>query len=129
MLRPTMPNTGISAALGGMLILSGVIWNDPASAQMRGPRSIDQEMEHLTKELELTPAEQQEIRPLLLEHRQRLQALFDQNPSTPRQALGTQIHAISDDTHHAIEKLLTDHQRELARTMQAHMHGEGRPHS
>src|ERR1700756_3288751 len=88
--RPTIRNTRISAALGGMLILSGVIWNDPASAQMRGPRSIDQEMEHLTKELELTPTEQQEIRPLLLEHRQRLQALFDQNPSTSRQTLRAQ---------------------------------------
>ena len=72
MLRPTMRNTLISAALGGMLIVGGVIWNDTASAQMHGPRSIDQEMDHLTKELELTAAEQKAIMPLLLEHRQRI---------------------------------------------------------
>jgi hypothetical protein len=122
-----MRNTLISAALGGTLILCGVIWNDTTSAQPRGPRTIDQEMNHLTKELELTPAEQSAIMPLLLEHRQRIQALFDQHPSTPRQALMTQIHAISDDTHHEIEALLTDHQRELAKAMQARMHSEKRP--
>lgn len=110
-----------------MLILSNIIWNGTASAQTRGPRTIDQEMNHLTKELELTPNEQEEIRPLLLEHRQRIQALFDRRPSIPREALMTQIHAISDDTHHEIEELLTDHQRQLAKAMQARMHSENRP--
>jgi hypothetical protein len=129
MLRPTMRNKLISVALGGMLTLYGVIWNDTASAQARGPRTIDQEMEHLTKELELTSIEQTEIRPLLLEHRRRIQALFDQDPSAPREALRTQIHAISDNTHHEIEELLTDHQRQLAKVMQAHMHSENGPPS
>jgi uncharacterized phage-like protein YoqJ len=128
MLTPTMRNTLTSVVLGGMLILCGVSWNDTASAQMHGLRTIDQEMDHLTKELELTPAEQKEIRPLLLEHRQRIQALFDQSPSTPRAALRTKIHAISDDTHHEIEKLLTDHQRQLAKAMQERMHSEDGPH-
>ena len=123
-----MRNTSISVALGSMLIFCGVIWSDTASAQMHGARTIDQEMDHLTKELELTPAEQKEIRPLLLEHRQRIQALFDQSPSTPRAALRTQIHAISDDTHHEIEKLLTDHQRQLAKAMQERMHSEDGTH-
>jgi uncharacterized phage-like protein YoqJ len=124
-----MRKTLISAVLAGPLILGSFIWNDVASAQPRGYRTVDQEMEHLTKELELTPAEQREIRPLLLEHRQRIQVLFDQHPSTPREALRTQIHAISDDTHHEIEALLTDHQRQLAKAMQARMHTEHRPHS
>ena len=124
-----MRNTWITAALGGMLLVGGVIWNDTASAQTRGPRSIDQEMDHLTTELKLTATEQQEIRPLLLEHRQRIQALFDQYPSTSREVLRTQIHAISDDTHHEIEALLTDHQRQLVKVMQAHMHRESKPAS
>jgi hypothetical protein len=129
MLRPTMRNTLISAALGGMLIVGGVIWNDTASAQMHGPRSIDQEMDHLTKELELTAAEQKAIMPLLLEHRQRIQALFDQHPSAPREALMTQIHSISDDTHREIDELLTDHQKQLVKGMQARMHSGNRPPS
>ena len=128
MLQPIIRNTLVSVALGGMLIVGGIIWNDSASAQTRGPRSIDQEMDHLTKELELTAAEQKAIMPLLLEHRQRIQALFDQSPSTPRAALRTKIHAISDDTHHEIEKLLTDHQRQLAKAMQERMHSEDGTH-
>jgi hypothetical protein len=124
-----MRNTLISAALGGMLIVGGVIWNGAASAQTRGPRSIDQEMDHLTKELELTAAEQKAIMPLLLEHRQRIQTLFDQHPSTPREALRTQIHSISDDTHREIDELLTDHQKQLVKAMQARMHRGDRPPS
>src|ERR1700722_5724807 len=129
MLRPTTRNTLISVALGGMLIVGGLIWNDTASAQTRGPRSIDQEMDHLTKELELTAAEQKAIMPPLLEHRQRIQALFDQHPSTPREALMTQIHSISDDTHREIDELLTDHQKQLVKAMQARMHNGDRPPS
>jgi hypothetical protein len=124
-----MRNTLIPVALGGMFILGGVIWNSTASAQTRGPRTVDQEMAHLTKELELTPTEQKEIRPLLLEHRQRIQALFDKYPSTSREALRPQIHAISDDTHHEIEAFLSDHQRQLVNAMQARMHRENRPPS
>src|ERR1700688_1645008 len=129
MLRSTLRKTLIPIAFGGMLILGNVVWNGTASAQTRGPRNIAEEMNHLTKELELTPTEQKEIMPLLLEHRQRIQALFDQHPSTPREALRTQIHAISEDTHHEIEALLTDHQRQLAKAMQARMHSEKRPSS
>ena len=129
MLRPTMRNTLISVALGALLSVGGVVWNDTASAQTRGPRSIDQEMDHLTKELELTAAEQKAIMPLLLEHRQRIQVLFDQHPSTPREALRTQIHSISDDTHREIDELLTDHQRQLVKVMQARMHSRDSPPS
>ena len=124
-----MRNTLIAVAFGGLLIVGGVICNDTASAQTRGPRSIDQEMDHLTKELELTAAEQKAIMPLLLEHRQRIQALFDQHPSTPRDALRPQIHAISDDTHREIDQLLTDHQRQLVKVMQDRMHRGDRPPS
>lgn len=34
----------------------------------------------------------------------------------------------SDDTHHEIEKLLTDHQRQLAKAMQERMHSEDGTH-
>jgi hypothetical protein len=129
MLRSTMRKLLIPVVFGGMLSLCNVIWNGAASAQTGGPRTIDQEMNHLVKELQLTTAEQKKITPLLLEHRQRIQALFDQHPSIPREALRPQIHAISDDTHHEIEALLTDHQRQLAKAMQARMHSDNRPSS
>jgi protein CpxP len=89
---------------------------------IHGPRSIDQELDHLTKDLELTPNQRKQIRPLLGEHHDRIQALFDKNPGRSRQDLGPQIHAISDDTHHQIEALLTPHQKQLAKAMQERMH-------
>jgi len=94
------------------------------------PQSIDQELARLTKDLELTREQQQQVRPLLDEHHDRIQALLDKNPNASRRELGPQIHAISDDTHRKIHALLTDHQKELEKTMQQREHtGEenGRP--
>jgi hypothetical protein len=82
------------------------------------PQSIDQELAHLTKDLELTSQQQQQVRPLLEEHHDRIQALLDKNPTASRQELGPQIHAISDETHGKIHALLTDHQKELEKAMQ-----------
>jgi protein CpxP len=81
------------------------------------PQSIDQELARLTKDLELTPQQQQHILPLLDEHHDRIQALLDKNPTASRQELAPQIHAISDDTHREIHALLTDRQKELERAM------------
>jgi protein CpxP len=86
------------------------------------PQSIDQELARLTKDLELTPAQQQQVRPLLQEHHDKIQALLDKNPAASRQALGPQIHAISDKTHHEIHALLNAHQQELETAMQQREH-------
>ena len=89
------------------------------------PQSIDQELAHLTKALELTPEQQRQVQPLLEEHHDKIQALLDKNPTSARQELGPQIHAISDQTHHEIHALLTDHQRELEKTILQHGHSGG----
>jgi len=86
------------------------------------PQSIDQELARLTKDLELTPEQQQKVRPLLEEHHDRIQALLDKNPTASRQELAPQIHAISDETHRKIHALLTDHQKELEKAMQQREH-------
>jgi periplasmic protein CpxP/Spy len=92
-----------------------------ARPAIHGPRSIDQELDHLTKDLELTPDQRKQVRPLLDEHHDKIQALLDNNPKLSRQHLGPQIHAISDETHHKIEALLTEHQKQLAKAMQERM--------
>jgi hypothetical protein len=81
------------------------------------PGSIDQELARLTKDLELTPAQQKQVRTLLVEHHDKIQALFDKNPSASRQGLRPQIHAISDETHHEIHALLNAHQQVLEQAM------------
>jgi protein CpxP len=90
--------------------------------QIHTPQSIDQELAHLTKDLELTPEQQKQVRPLLDEHHDKIQALLDKNPTASRQELGPQIHAISDETHRRIHALLTDHQKELEKAMQQREH-------
>ena len=100
----------------------------PAREQLQrvhGPRSIDEELARLTKDLELTPKQQQEVRPLLEKHHDRIQELLDKNPTASRQQLGPQIHAISDQTHREIHALLTDRQRELEKLLVRREHNSG----
>jgi protein CpxP len=132
-----MRNRPFTLASGVMLMLGMA---GPAVAQDNGiqqpsarqqlqhihtPQSIDQELARLTKDLKLTPEQQQQVRPLLDEHHDRIQALLDKNPTASRQELGPQIHAISDDTHRKIHALLTDHQKELEKAMQQREHNGG----
>lgn len=91
---------------------------------IHGSRSIDQELDHLTKGLELTPNQLKQIIPLLEEHHDKIQALFENNPKLSREALGPQIHAISDQTHHQIGAMLSEHQKQLEKAMQERMHNE-----
>ena len=81
------------------------------------PQSIDEKLAQLTKDLELTPEQQKQVRPLLQEHHDKIQALLDKNPKASRRELASQIHAISDETHREIHALLTDHQKELEKAM------------
>jgi hypothetical protein len=90
--------------------------------QIHTPQSIDQTLARLTKDLELTPEQQQKVRPLLQQHHDRIQALLDKSPNASRQDLGPQIHANSDETHRQIHALLTDHQKELEKAMQQREH-------
>jgi uncharacterized phage-like protein YoqJ len=130
-----MQNRSFTLVCGVMLLFGTMI---PAVAQDNGgqqptaqqqlqlihrPQSIDQELARLTKVLELTPEQQQQVRPLLVEHHDRIQAVFDKNPTASRQELAPQIHSISDDTHRQIHALLTDHQKELEKEMPHNHHG------
>jgi periplasmic protein CpxP/Spy len=132
-----MRNRPFTLAYGVMLMLgmagaavaqdNGV--QEPSARQqlqhIHTPQSIDQELARLTKDLELTPQQQQQVRPLLEEHHDRIQALLDKNPTASRQKLAPQIHAISDQTHRKIHALLTDQQKELEKAMQQREHNGG----
>jgi periplasmic protein CpxP/Spy len=135
-----MRNRSFTAAYGVMLMLgiAGLATAQDNGAQqpsareqlqhIHTPRSLDEELAHLTKDLELTPDRQQQVRPLLQAHHDKIQAVLDKNPKASRQELGPQIHSISDETHREIHALLTDHQRELekAKLQREHNGGENR---
>ena len=121
--------------LCGITLMLGTI--GPALAQQDGvqqptarqqlqhihtPQSIDQELARLTKDLQLTAEQQQQVGDLLEEHHDKIQAVLDKNPTASRQELGSQIHAISDETHRGIHALLTDRQKEMEKAMQQREH-------
>ena len=122
--RPFTLAFGVMLMLGmaGPVVAQSNWGQQPSARQqlehIHAPQSIDQELARLTKDLELTPEQQQQVRPLLQEHHDRIQAVLNKNPTASRQQLDQQIHAISDDTHRQIHALLTDHQRELEKAMQ-----------
>ena len=137
-----MRNGPFTLAYGAMLMLgmAGRAIAQDAVAQDKGiqqpsareqhqhihtPQSIGQELARLTKDLELTPEQQKQVRPLLEEHHDKIQALLDKNPKASRQELGPQIHATSDETHRKIHALLSDHQKELEKAMQQREHSGG----
>ena len=119
---------GIVLALGtaGSAVAQDNAAQQPSARQqlqeIHTPQSINQELAHLTKDLQLTARQQQQVRPLLQEHHDKIQALLDKNPTASRQKLAPQIHAISDQTHREIHALLTDRQKELEKTMQQREH-------
>jgi periplasmic protein CpxP/Spy len=116
----------LSFGIAGLAIAPGNGSQQPPASQqlqrIHTPQSIDEKLAQLTKDLELTPEQQKQVRPLLEEHHDKIQALFDKNPTKSRQELAPQIHAVSDETHHKIHALLNDHQRELEKAMQHHEH-------
>lgn len=85
------------------------------------PVDVDSELAHLTKELDLTPDQQKQIRPLLIKHQQKEQVLHQDQSLTPEE-LRTKAHAISDETHKQIEVFLTDEQKQKVKAMQQRMH-------
>jgi hypothetical protein len=127
-----MPNRAAKVTYGVMLTFalpSFTLAQDnpvqqPSAQQehLHGPRSMDEELARLTKDLELAPQQQQQVRSLLVEHHDKIQALIDKNPNVSRQDLGPQIHAISEETHREIHALLSDHQKQLEQAMQQRGH-------
>ena len=123
-----MPNRGITYgvmltfAMARFTLAQDAMVQQPSARQqlqhIHTPRSIDQELARLTKDLELTPEQQQQVRPMLEQHHDRIQALLDKNPTASRQQLSPQIHAISDETHREIHGLLSAHQKQLEKALQ-----------
>ena len=123
--RPFTLAYGIMFLLGtaGLAVAQDNAVQKPSARQqlqhIHTPQSIDQELARLRKDLELTREQQQQVRPLLEEHHDRIQSLLDKNPTASRQELGPQIHAIGDETHRKIHALLTVHQKELEKRLSA----------
>ncbi len=124
-------------ALGGMLTLGlgmGAAQDTQATPPATAPQhpmhgmhamNPDRQLAHLTKALNLTSAQQDQIRPLLAERQQKMQALEQDQSLTPKDRR-TQMRTISEGTQNGITAVLTDEQKQkyaaLREQMKDRMH-------
>ena len=97
---------------------SAADWRQRMQKNHSAERSIGQQVQRLTKDLDLTPEQQVKARELAKEHNDRIQKILDTAPPTLTQEdFTTQVHAISQDFHNAVNAILTPHQLQLMKAM------------
>jgi hypothetical protein len=141
-----MRNKFFALALGGLIALgANVALNaqDQSSAQPQSPAQDqvaspsgqqqgqwghhrgrhmdpDRQLAHLTKTLNLSADQQSQIKPILLDRQQKMQALW-QDQSLSRQDRRTKAIAIRQDTKTRLEAALNDQQKQQFEALQAKM--------
>lgn len=89
-----------------------------------GPRGMrmdsGRQLERLTRELNLTTDQQTQIKPLLAERQQKMQALFQDQSAAPEDRR-TQARSIMEGTNNSIKALLNDDQKQKFEAMQERM--------
>jgi protein CpxP len=135
-----MPTNFATIALSSLLTLgaaSAAFAQDtpppPPSQDQAGPppsgrggmrMDPDQQLAHLTGALNLTTDQQAQIKPLLVERQQKMQALM-QNQSLSQEDRRAQARTISQGTNNSIKAVLTDDQKQKFDTMQQNMRRNG----
>jgi hypothetical protein len=131
-----MNNKIFAIALGGMLALGAnaalyaqdqtqtQTQNQAPQEQGQGHRGMhmdpNRQLEHLTKTLNLTADQQTQIKPILTDRQQKMQALF-QDQSLTREDRHSKAEAIQQDTKTRLEAALNDQQKQQFEEMQAKM--------
>jgi hypothetical protein len=93
-------------------------WRERMQKNHNAAQSIDQQVRRLTRDLQLTSAQQTKVRQLALVHNARIQAILDTAPAAlTRDSFTAQVHAISRQFHDSVNAMLTPHQLELMRAM------------
>jgi protein CpxP len=141
--RKLMNKTLCSIALTGLLTfgIAGTALAQDNSGQepaapppgqnqgMQGPRRMDpdRQLQHMTKELNLSADQQAQIKPILTDTDQKMQALW-QDQSLSQQDRRAKMRAIHEDSRAKIEAVLNDEQKPKFEAMQQHMRrGQGGP--
>jgi hypothetical protein len=87
----------------------------------------NKQLEHLTQALDLTADQQTQIKPVLMDRQQKLQALF-QNESLSQDDRRTQARSVVEASNTKIESVLNDQQKQKFAAMQQRMRrGPGGP--
>ncbi|MGB7134740.1 MAG: hypothetical protein WBD46_05605 [Acidobacteriaceae bacterium] len=127
-----MRNKVLTMALGGLLAIGAQAAlyaqdnpgaqapaQDQAQGQGQGRRGMmnpDRQLEHMTKMLNLSADQQAQIKPILLDRQQKMQALF-QDQTSAQQDRRSKMQAIRQDTNSRIEAVLNDQQKQQFESM------------
>ena len=127
-----MRNKLFSLALSGALALgvSGMaVAQDGAPPQGqygRGHMDPNRQLEHMTKALGLSADQQAQIKPVLADRDQKMQALFG-DQSLSREDRHAKMMSIRQDSESKISAVLNDQQKAKYQEMQEHMGRRGGP--
>jgi Spy/CpxP family protein refolding chaperone len=125
-------------ALGGLLTLgvsgAGMAQDNAATdaaagqEQGRGPGRMnpDRQLEHMTHELGLSADQQNQIRPLLVDRQQKMEAVF-QDQSIAQQDRRARLQSIRQESQSKIEAVLNDQQKQKFAAMQQERGRHGGP--
>jgi periplasmic protein CpxP/Spy len=86
----------------------------------RGGMNPDEQLKHMTKELDLSSDQQSQIRPVLQDRQQKMEAIR-QDQSLSREDRRSKMMAIRQDSEGKITALLTDQQKQKYQAMQEQM--------
>lgn len=87
-----------------------------------GRMDPDEQLKHMTRQLDLNADQQNQIRPILVDRQQKMQALW-QNQSLSREDRRSQMQSIREDSRAKIETVLNDQQKQKFDAMQERMQG------
>ncbi len=132
-----MSNRLFNLALSGALLLGATgatlaVAQDNApppqsGEQGRGPIRMDpdQQLQHMTRQLDLSADQQSQIKPILVDRQQKMQAVF-QDQSLSREDRRAKMQSIRQDGQSKIEAVLNDQQKQKFEAMQERGRGRGR---
>ena len=87
----------------------------------------NRQLEHMTQALDLTADQQSQIKPVLVDRQQKLQALF-QDQSMSEDDRRAKARSVVEESNSKIESVLNDQQKQKFAAMQQHMRrGPGGP--
>jgi hypothetical protein len=107
-----------TAAQQAYPLQSAVDWRERMQEIHNPDRSIEQQVRRLTRDLDLTPEQQEKVRQLSQDHNDKIQKILDTAPPTlTHEAFTMQAHAISQEFHEAVNAILTPQQLVLTKAM------------
>ena len=100
--------------------------DQPAQPAARGPMRVDpdRQLQHMTRVLGLSADQQTQIKPLLVDRQQKMEAVFQDQSLAPRDRRA-KMQSIRQDAQTKIEAVLSDQQKQTFESMRQ-QRGRGR---